>query len=337
MRKRKTDLAVEATGLSKTFGDTRALNGLDLRVPAGTVYGLLGPNGAGKTTAVRVLATLLRPDGGQARVFGHDVVADADAVRSRVSLTGQFASVDEDLTGQENLVLLGRLLGYAKPAAKQRSDQLLAAFGLSEAADRQVKKYSGGMRRRLDIAASILNTPDLLFLDEPTTGLDPRSRNQVWEIIRVVVAHGTTVLLTTQYLDEADQLAGRIAVVDHGKVIAEGTPGELKSSVGSGTVHVRLRDAGQRDKAQVVLAEALGTVVQTEPDPVALTARVTGNGGGNEFSGSEQAARALHALAEAGIVVDDFSYGQPSLDEVFLALTDKPAEPADDELEEAIR
>jgi ABC-2 type transport system ATP-binding protein len=337
MRKTRTDLAVEATGLRKAFGETRALDGLDLHVPAGTVYGLLGPNGAGKTTAVRVLATLLRPDGGQARVFGHDVVADSDAVRSRVSLTGQFASVDEDLTGQENLVLLGRLLGYSTPGAKQRSDQLLAAFGLSEAADRQVKKYSGGMRRRLDIAASILNTPDLLFLDEPTTGLDPRSRNQVWEIIRVVVAHGTTVLLTTQYLDEADQLAGRIAVVDHGRVIAEGTPGELKSSVGSGTVHLRLRDAGQRDKAQLVLAEALGTVVQTEPDPVALTARVNGNGEGNDFSGSEQASRALHALAEAGIVVDDFSFGQPSLDEVFLALTDKPVESADDDLEEAIR
>jgi ABC-2 type transport system ATP-binding protein len=207
------------------WGETRALNGIDLQVPAGTVYGLLGPNGAGKTTAVRVLATLLRPDGGRARVFGHDVVSEADAVRARVSLTGQYASVDEDLTGTENLVLLGRLLGLKKPAARQRAEALLAAFGLTEAGDRQVKKYSGGMRRRIDIAASILNTPDLLFLDEPTTGLDPRSRNQVWEIIRAVVAHGTTVLLTTQYLDEADQLAGRIAVIDHGRVIAEGTPG----------------------------------------------------------------------------------------------------------------
>src|SRR5688572_17389275 len=183
-----TDLAIEAAGLVKTFGDTRALDGLDLRVPAGSVYGLLGPNGAGKTTAVRVLATLLRADGGEARVFGHDVVREADAVRGRVSLTGQYASCDEDLTGHENLVLLGRLLGHAKPAARERSAQLLAAFGLADAAERQVKKYSGGMRRRLDIAASILSRPDLLFLDEPTTGLDPRSRSQVWEIIRAVVA-----------------------------------------------------------------------------------------------------------------------------------------------------
>ena len=248
-------------------------------MPAGTVYGLLGPNGAGKTTAVRVLATLLRPDGGQARVFGHDVVREADAVRGKVSLTGQYASVDEDLTGMENLILLGRLLGHRKPAARDRAAQLLAAFGLTEAADRQVKKYSGGMRRRVDIAASILNTPDLLFLDEPTTGLDPRSRNQVWEIVRAVVAHGTTVLLTTQYLDEADRLAGRIAVVDHGKVIAEGTPGELKSSVGAGTVHVRLRDAGQRPEAELVLAAALGAPVQADADPVALTARVAGDDG----------------------------------------------------------
>jgi ABC-2 type transport system ATP-binding protein len=324
------DLAIEAAALVKTFGETRALDGLDLRVPTGSVYGLLGPNGAGKTTAVRVLATLLRPDGGTARVFGHDVVAEPDAVRARVSLTGQFASVDEDLTGDENLVLLGRLLGHAKPAARDRSAQLLSAFGLSDAAQRQVKKYSGGMRRRLDFAASILNTPDVLFLDEPTTGLDPRSRNQVWEIIRLVVAHGTTVLLTTQYLDEADHLCSRIAVIDRGRVIAEGTPGELKSSVGSGSVHLRLRDAAQRDAAQHVLAQALGTPVHTQADPVALTARVTGSSGRaaarpDDFAASEQASRALHALAEAGIVVDDFSFGLPSLDEVFLALTDQPA------------
>jgi ABC-2 type transport system ATP-binding protein len=328
MSKRTTGLAIQADGLTKSFGDTKALAGIDLRVPAGTVYGLLGPNGAGKTTAVRVLATLLRPDGGSAKVFGHDVVKDADAVRAKVSLTGQYASVDEDLTGIENLVLLGRLLGLKKPAARERADALLAAFGLTDAGDRQVKKYSGGMRRRIDIAASILNTPDLLFLDEPTTGLDPRSRNQVWEIIRAVVAHGTTVLLTTQYLDEADQLAGRIAVVDHGKVIAEGTPGELKSSVGAGTVHLRLRSGDQRPEAEKILAAVLNVPVQLEPDPVALTARVGGDG--TDFEASEQAARALGELARAGIVVDDFSLGQPSLDEVFLALTDHPATPADD-------
>ncbi|MFJ8577288.1 ATP-binding cassette domain-containing protein [Micromonospora sp. NPDC093277] len=328
MGKRNTGLAVEADGLVRSFGATRALGGLDLQVPAGTVYGLLGPNGAGKTTAVRVLATLLRPDGGRARVFGHDVVSEADAVRARVSLTGQYASLDEDLTGMENLVLLGRLLGLPKPASRTRAESLLAAFGLTEAAGRQVKKYSGGMRRRIDIAASILNTPDLLFLDEPTTGLDPRSRNQVWEIIRAVVAHGTTVLLTTQYLDEADHLAGRIAVIDHGKVIAEGTPGELKSSVGSGTVHVRLRDAGQRPEAEKLLQAALGVPVQLEADPVAMTARVGEEG--TDLEANEQAARALGELARAGIVVDDFSLGQPSLDEVFLALTDHPAVAADE-------
>ncbi|GIJ33221.1 ATP-binding cassette domain-containing protein [Verrucosispora sp. WMMD703] len=337
MSRRTTGLAIEAEGLTRSFGETRALAGIDLQVPAGAVYGLLGPNGAGKTTAVRVLATLLRPDGGQARVFGHDVVAEADAVRARVSLTGQYASVDEDLTGTENLILLGRLLGLPKSAARQRAEQLLTAFGLTEAAGRQVKKYSGGMRRRIDIAASILNTPDLLFLDEPTTGLDPRSRNQVWEIVRAVVAHGTTVLLTTQYLDEADKLASRIAVVDHGRVIAEGTPGELKSSVGSGTVHLRLRNADQRPEAERLLQATLSVPVQLEADPVAITARVGGDG--SELDASSQAARALSELSRAGIVVDDFSLGQPSLDEVFLALTDHPAVPAtderDDELEAA--
>jgi ABC-2 type transport system ATP-binding protein len=318
-----TPPAIETSGLVKTFGNNRAVDGVDLSVPTGTVYGLLGPNGAGKTTVVRMLATLLRPDAGTARVFGHDLIREPDAVRSRVSLTGQYASVDEDLTGSENLVLLARLLGYPKTRARERAAQLLDAFGLSEAADRQVKKYSGGMRRRIDIAASILNTPDLLFLDEPTTGLDPRSRNQVWDIIRVVVANGTTVLLTTQYLDEADQLAARIAVIDRGRVIAEGTPGELKSSIGAGTVHVRLRDSDQRAAAERVLAEELGTVVQLEPDPVALTARADASG--SDRGAAEQAARALARLAEAGIIVDDFALGQPSLDEVFLALTDRPA------------
>ncbi|MFD9521179.1 ATP-binding cassette domain-containing protein [Streptomyces sp. NPDC059979] len=306
--------AIETVGLVKVFGDNRAVDGVDLKVPEGTVYGVLGPNGAGKTTVVKMLATLLRPDGGEARVFGKDVTRDPDAVRSRVSLTGQYASVDEDLTGTENLVLLARLLGHSRPASRERAAQLLEAFGLSAAAGRQVKQYSGGMRRRIDIAASILNTPDLLFLDEPTTGLDPRSRNQVWEIVRAVVAQGTTVLLTTQYLDEADQLASRIAVIDHGKVIAEGTKGELKASVGSGSVHVRLRDPAQRAEAVRLLAAVLDEPVAPDPDPVALTVRV---------DDARAAAAALAELAGAGIVVDTFALGQPSLDEVFLALTDE--------------
>ncbi|MGW1539539.1 ATP-binding cassette domain-containing protein [Streptomyces sp. NPDC002309] len=318
MSQQTPGLAIETAGLVKTFGETRAVDGVDLAVPTGTVYGVLGPNGAGKTTTVKMLATLLRPDGGEAHVFGHDVVREADEVRGRVSLTGQYASVDEDLTGTENLVLLGRLLGHHKKAARERAAQLLEAFGLSDAAAKQVKNYSGGMRRRIDIAASILNTPDLLFLDEPTTGLDPRSRNQVWDIVRAVVAQGTTVLLTTQYLDEADQLASRIAVIDRGKVIAEGTKGELKASVGAGSVHLRLREADQRPEASRLLRQVLRADVQLEPDPVALTARVGGDGG---RGAAGQAAAALAELARAGVVVDNFSLGQPSLDEVFLALT----------------
>jgi ABC-2 type transport system ATP-binding protein len=313
----RSDLAVEASGLVKTFGETRAVDGVDLAVRRGTVYGLLGPNGAGKTTTIRMLATLLRPDAGTARVFGHDVVRGADEVRSRVSLTGQFASVDEDLTGFENLVLIARLLGYSRKQAKVRASELLDAFDLADAADRQVKNYSGGMQRRLDIAASIVITPDLMFLDEPTAGLDPRSRHQVWEIVRALVAGGTTVLLTTQYLDEADQLADRIAVVDHGRVIAEGTSGELKASVGAGALHVRLRDPEDRSRAERVLSQALGVPMHLDSDPTALSARV---------SDPEQVAHALAELSRSGVAVTDFALGQPSLDEVFLALTGRPAE-----------
>jgi ABC-2 type transport system ATP-binding protein len=319
---RPDQLAIEADGLVKVFGETRAVDGVDLRVGAGTVHGFLGPNGAGKTTTIRMLATLLRPDAGSARVLGHDVVRDAGAVRARVGLTGQFASVDEELTGAENLVLLARLLGHSRPDANDRARDLLEAFGLRDAGDRQAKSYSGGMRRRLDIAASIVVPPDLIFLDEPTTGLDPRSRNHVWDVVRALVAEGTTVLLTTQYLDEADRLADHIAVIDHGKVIADGTPGELKASVGSGALHVRVADPGQRPEADRVLSEALGAPVHLEGDPVALSARA---------SDARRVAHSLAELARSGVAVTDFSLGQPSLDEVFLALTGRPAEERDED------
>ncbi len=311
-----SSLAIEATGLVKSFGEARAVDGVDLTVRSGSVYGVLGPNGAGKTTVIRMLATLICPDAGTARVLGHDIVDDAHAVRRAVTLTGQLASVDQDLTGHENLVLLGRLLGFRRRAAKDRAGELLAAFGLSEAAGRLVKHYSGGMRRRLDIAASIVVTPELMFLDEPTTGLDPRSRNQVWSIVRALVAEGTTILLCTQYLEEADQLADGIAVVDNGRVIAEGTPAQLKASVGSAALHVRLLDPEQRPEAQAVLDLALGPVT-LEPDPAALSATC---------ADADRGAEAVAELARSGVRIAGFSLGQPSLDEVFLALTGHPAE-----------
>jgi ABC-2 type transport system ATP-binding protein len=319
-------LAIEATGLVKDFGTTRAVDGVDLAVRSGSVYGVLGPNGAGKTTTIKMLATLLPPDGGEARVLGHDIVTEGDAVRSAMSLTGQLASVDEDLTGRENLILLGRLLGLGRGHAKERAMELLEAFGLGDAAGRLVKHYSGGMRRRLDIAASIVVTPQVMFLDEPTTGLDPRSRNQVWDIIRALAAEGTTILLCTQYLDEADQLAEGIAVIDHGKVIAEGTPTQLKASVGSGALHLRLLDPEQRPEAERLMSAQLG-VAHQEADPAALSA---------PCADADRAAEVLAELARSGIRIGNFSLGQPSLDEVFLALTGHPAEeePTDETTEE---
>jgi ABC-2 type transport system ATP-binding protein len=311
-----SELAIEAEGLVKTFGETRAVDRLDLEIPTGHVYGVLGPNGAGKTTAVRLLATLLRPDAGHARVLGHELTTQDHAIRGRVSLTGQFASIDEDLTGLENLVLLARLLGYTRAGARRRAIELLESFDLEVAATRQVRTFSGGMRRRLDIAASIVATPELIFLDEPTTGLDPRSRSQVWDIVRALVAEGTTVVLTTQYLEEADQLADRIAIIEGGAVIAEGTAGELKASVGSGALHVRLRQPADRPEAERVLSGVLDAAVQRGPDPVALSATVTE---------PQLVARALQDLSGAGIDVSTFALGQPSLDEVFLALTGHPA------------
>ncbi len=312
-----SNLAIEASGLAKSFGATLAVDGVDLTVPRGAVYSVLGPNGAGKTTTIRMLATLLRPDAGSAQVLGHDIVRQADAVRGLVSLTGQLASVDDDLTGRENLILLGRLLGYPTRAARTRADELLEAFGLEDAAGRLVKNYSGGMRRRVDIAASIVVTPELMFLDEPTTGLDPRSRNQVWDIIRALIGEGTTVLLCTQYLDEADQLADGIAVIDRGKVIAEGAPAQLKASVGQGALHVRLLEPENRAEAARLLSRALGAEAHLEADPAALSVPV---------ADPERASEAVAEISRAGLGLASFALAQPTLDEVFLALTGHTAE-----------
>jgi ABC-2 type transport system ATP-binding protein len=309
--------AIETTGLVKRFGETRALDGVDLQIKQGSVYGLLGPNGAGKTTTIRILATLLRPDAGSARVLGYDVVREAATVREKVSLTGQYASVDEDLTGHENLVLVGRLLGFSWRDSRARAAELLEAFALNEAAARQVQTYSGGMRRRIDIAASLVAIPEILFLDEPTTGLDPRGRNQVWELVRRIAVEGTTVLLTTQYLDEADHLAQRLAVIDHGRVIAEGTSRELKASVGANTLHVRLVAADQRALAQQLVARVLGNGLLEGTDPMLVTARL---------QRPAQASDVLSALTAGEVEIAEFSVGTPSLDEVFLALTGKPAD-----------
>ncbi|MBM7098050.1 MULTISPECIES: ATP-binding cassette domain-containing protein [Alteribacter] len=317
MKQVNDQLAIEARGLVKVFGKHRAVDGVDLSIQKGTVYGFLGPNGAGKTTTIRMLATLLQPDGGEAHIFGHNIVTEAADVRERISLTGQYASIDEDLTGTENLVMISRLMGYKRKEAKARAAELLAAFGLEDAAKKQVKNYSGGMRRRIDIAASIVVTPELLFLDEPTTGLDPRSRNQVWDIVRTLVSAGTTVLLTTQYLEEADQLADRIAVINQGKIIAEGTSSELKASVGAGTLNVRLADPLDRERAIQILEAKLGTAIHPSGDSASLSAQA---------SDASLVAEALGELVRQEISVSDFSLGQPSLDEVFLTLTGQKAE-----------
>jgi ABC-2 type transport system ATP-binding protein len=307
--------AIETHQLGKRFGATRAVDGIDLVVAAGSVYGLLGPNGAGKTTTIRMLATLLRPDAGSARVLGHDLIAEAAAVRAKVSLTGQFASIDEDLTGFENLVLVARLLGFSWRGARARAAELLAAFDLAEAARRQARTYSGGMRRRLDIAASLVTASELLFLDEPTTGLDPRSRTQVWDIVRAIAASGTTVLLTTQYLEEADRLADRLAVIDHGRVIAEGSGRELKASVGARALHLRVADVARVEAAAAVLRDVLGDVhAGGEADALSVN-----------IERDDAVPAALAALATHGITLSEFAFAQPSLDDVFFALTGRPA------------
>jgi ABC-2 type transport system ATP-binding protein len=305
-------LAISARGLMKHFADVKAVDGIDLDVPRGMIFAILGPNGAGKTTLMRMLATLARPTAGTALVMGHDIVAAPGDVRGAIAMTGQFASLDEDLTGRENLVLLARLWGFRGRVAKDRANALLQAFELADAATRQVKDYSGGMRRRLDIAASLIVTPGVLFLDEPTTGLDPKARQGVWKMIRGLAESGVTILLTTQYLEEADQLAERIAVIDHGKKIAEGTSRELKAATGSGFLHVAIADPTRLDEASEMLGAHLGATVQTSPEGGELSV----------VAGSPRAANeALGALVAAGIELADFSMGSPSLDEVFFALT----------------
>lgn len=310
--------AIVARGLVKRFGELRAVDGIDLVVPRGMIFAILGPNGAGKTTLMRMLATLLKPDAGSASVMGHDLIQSPHEVRASIAMTGQFASLDEDLTGRENLILLARLWGFRGRAAKSRADDLLAAFGLADAATKQVKNYSGGMRRRLDIAASLIVTPGVLFLDEPTTGLDPNARKDVWKMIRGLAESGVTILLTTQYLEEADQLAARIAVIDHGRKIAEGTSRELKAATGSGFLHVALADSARIDHAAAILERRLGHAVQRSAEGAQLSVL-----GGT----AREANEALAELIAGGIELSDFSMGQPSLEEVFFALTGKPVEP----------
>ncbi|MFE7722577.1 ATP-binding cassette domain-containing protein [Nocardia rhizosphaerihabitans] len=314
-------LAVEADGLVKVFGKQRAVDGVSLAVPRGSVYGVLGPNGAGKTTTIKMLATLLRPDGGSARIFGHDVVERPTAVRSLIGVTGQYASVDEMLSATENLIIFARLLGLSRPGARRRAVELLEEFDLTEAANKPLKNFSGGMRRRLDLAASLISTPPLLFLDEPTTGLDPRTRAQMWDTIRRLVTEGATVLLTTQYLDEADQLADRIAVIDHGRVIADGTADELKASIGGSSVHLTLLDREQLDEARRIVGDFLGVAAQISPEAGRLTA---------PLPDPNLTADLLIRLRDWEIGVEEITVSKPTLDEVFLTITGHPADESDD-------
>jgi daunorubicin resistance ABC transporter ATP-binding subunit len=317
--------AIEAQDLKKVFSgkrEVRALDGVSFAVEEGTVFGLLGPNGAGKTTAVRVLTTIIKPDSGMARVLSHDVTKEAGLVRSLIGLAGQYAAVDENLTGRENIDMVGRLNHLPKKAVAQRAVELLGQFDLTDAADRPLKTYSGGMRRRLDLAAALVARPTVLFLDEPTTGLDPQSRNDMWEVIEGLVEEGTTVLLTTQYLEEADRLASQLVVVDHGRVIAEGTPAALKANLGTTVLEVGLHDHADASRATTVLAEvgshapnANGTVVEVTVD-----------------NGPQAAMAALRSLDQQGIVPTAFTLREPSLDDVFLALTGRRAE-VDEETE----
>ncbi|PJJ62124.1 ATP-binding cassette domain-containing protein [Compostimonas suwonensis] len=312
--------AVEAHGLIKNFGDNRAVDGVDLSVRTGTVYGVLGPNGAGKTTTIRMLATLLRPDGGEATIFGHDIRKESQIVRQLIGVTGQYASVDETLSATENLVLFSRLHGLGRAESRTKAEELLEEFGLTEAAKRPLKNFSGGMRRRLDLAASLISQPPLIFLDEPTTGLDPRTRAQMWDTIRRLVASGSTVLLTTQYLDEADQLADRIAVIDRGRVVAEGTADELKASVGNSALLLKLQNEVDGELATQIVSEAIGVRATLAADGRTISAPLAEAGAVTD---------ALIALRGQDVAVDEISVQKPSLDEVFLTLTGHTA--SDDE------
>jgi ABC-2 type transport system ATP-binding protein len=314
-------LAVEASGITKAFGKTEALRGVDLAVARGTVYGVLGPNGAGKSTMVRILATLIRPDAGTASVDGIDVIRDPAKVRTRIGLAGQYAAVDEYLSGRENLVMFGRLSGLDKRDAKARAAELLAQFDLEDAADRPSKGYSGGMRRRLDLAASLTSRPPILFLDEPTTGLDPRSRLTMWGVIQDLVGDGTTVLLTTQYLEEADRLASRVAVIDQGVVIAEGTPAELKARVGGEGLEIAVVDPADLGRARDIVATVASDEVFVDTDRRRVRAAVS--------EGAQALSRVAGELSAQGIETEDLGLHRPTLDEVFLALTGRPVE--DDE------
>lgn len=304
--------AVEADSLCKKFGNVNAVSDISLSIPTGSVCGLLGANGAGKTTTVRMLATLIRPDGGSARVFGRDVVTQATAVRSLIALTGQYASLDEDLTATQNLELFATLRGFGRRAARVRANELIEQFGLSHAASRPVSGFSGGMRRRLDIATSLISAPPLLFLDEPTTGLDPTTRTQMWQVVRDLVAKGTTVLLTTQYLDEADKLSDSIVLIDAGTVVAQGTPETLKEQIGTRTLHLQIDDRSQLTQAAALVRSVLATDVVEIPADGALSVTTSDPG---------LAARAVSELEASGIDVAEFSFQRPSLDDVFFAMT----------------
>ena len=325
-----TNTAIEAEGLVKTFGKVRALDGIDMVAREGTVFGLLGPNGAGKTTAIRVLSTLIRPDSGRAVVGGHDVLREPATVRRLIGLTGQYAAVDELLSGQENLYMIGRLLDLGRAEARKRAGELLGAFDLADAATKLVKTYSGGMRRRLDLAASLVGRPRFLYLDEPTTGLDPRSRLELWSMIRGLVAEGTTVLLTTQYLEEADRLADEIVVIDKGRVIAAGTPQQLKTRIGGQVLQARPADPADLAATERILADFADGDDGTYTDGQLVTVSI------NDRSAL---GRVVRRLDDAGIGVDDLSLRRPSLDEVFLAITGHLAEeePNDEEIQERSR